>query len=86
MQIGVTVQSIPQSMKDRMRSIYVPDNIRILKYPCHSQAVEQNVKLVTKASAAVCDNEARDGFIRSRITSRDALPKFYTKNEYFKVL
>ncbi|KAK4887848.1 hypothetical protein RN001_004119 [Aquatica leii] len=64
----------------------VPDEIRILKYPCHSQAVERNVKLVTKASAAVCGNEARDGFIRSRITLRDALPKFDTKREYFTVL
>ncbi|KAK4883739.1 hypothetical protein RN001_000010 [Aquatica leii] len=61
---------------------YVPDEIRILKYACHSQAVERNVKLVTE----VCGSEARDGFIRSRITSRDALPKFDTKREYFQVL
>ncbi|KAK4881136.1 hypothetical protein RN001_004455 [Aquatica leii] len=64
----------------------VPDKIRILKYPCHSQAVEQNVKLVTKTSAAVCGNKAQGRFIRSGITSRHALPKFDTKREYFKVL
>ena len=36
------------------------------KFPCHTQAVERCVKLVTEASAAVCGNTSRDGFIRAR--------------------
>lgn len=32
----------------------VPAEIDILRFPCHSQAVERCVKLVTEASAAVC--------------------------------
>ncbi|CAH0381343.1 unnamed protein product [Bemisia tabaci] len=39
-------------------------------FPCHTQAVERGVKLVTEASAAVCDAESRDGFIRARIFAR----------------
>lgn len=63
----------------------VPAEIDILKFPCHSQAVERCVKLVTEASAAVCGYEARDGFIRSRNASRISLPKFETKSQYNQV-
>ncbi|KAK4882474.1 hypothetical protein RN001_005793 [Aquatica leii] len=64
----------------------VPAEIEMLNFPCHSQAVERCVKLVTEASAAVCGYEARDGFIRSRIASRVSLPKFETKGQYCQVL
>ena len=35
------------------------------KFPCHTQAVERCVKVVTEASAVVCDEKSRDGFIRT---------------------
>ncbi|KAK4871690.1 hypothetical protein RN001_015814 [Aquatica leii] len=60
--------------------------IEILKFPCHTQAVERCIKLVTEASSLVCGAEARDGFIRARISSRTAMPKFNTKSEFFKTL
>ncbi|GLV46148.1 hypothetical protein CBL_02864 [Carabus blaptoides fortunei] len=62
----------------------VPEEIEILKCPCHSQAVERDVKLVTEASTLVCGAEARDGFIRARISSRTVMPNFNTKSEFFK--
>lgn len=55
------------------------------KYPCHTQAVERCVKLVTEASLAVCGPEARDGFIRTRIKARQDIPVFDTKSQYFRV-
>ena len=64
----------------------VPADIDILKYPCHTQAVERCIKLVTQASVAVCRYTARDGFIRARIASRDSLPVFETKSQYLQVL
>ncbi|KAK4879050.1 hypothetical protein RN001_004865 [Aquatica leii] len=64
----------------------VPEEIEILKFPCHTQAVERCIKLVTEASSLVCGAEARDGFIRARISSRTAMPKFNTKSEFFKTL
>ncbi|CAG9792722.1 unnamed protein product [Diatraea saccharalis] len=42
----------------------------IKKYPCHTQAVERYIKLVTEASSAVCVEHKRDGFIRARLLSR----------------
>jgi hypothetical protein len=46
------------------------DPLEFEKLPCHTQAVERCVKLVTEASAAVCVTAARDGFIRVRNEAR----------------
>ncbi|KAK3929311.1 Defensin [Frankliniella fusca] len=51
-------------------------------FPCHTQAVERTVQLVTKASRAVATAERRDGFIRNVIASRQTMPKFRTKAQY----
>ena len=64
----------------------VPDGVPFEKFPCHSQAVERCVKLVTEASAAVYGPEARDRFIRARIESREMLPQFNTKKQFLSVL
>ena len=37
--------------------------LEIEKLPCHSQAVERHVRLLTQASLATCGAEARDGYI-----------------------
>ena len=52
------------------------------KLPCHTQAVERCVKLVTKSPAAVCGAKSRDGFIQSRLESRLIMPTFNTKSDY----
>jgi len=52
------------------------------KYPCHTQAVERCVKLVTESAKAVCGVKARDGFIRVRLESRKIMPVFNTKAQY----
>lgn len=52
--------------------------------PCHTQAVERCVKLVTEASTSVCGPDARDGFIRTRIKARQDVPLFETKSQFFK--
>lgn len=51
-------------------------------YPCHTQAVERCVKMVTEASMAVAGEKARDGFIRSQLQSRAIMPSFETKKNY----
>jgi len=53
-----------------------------LRYPCHTQAVERAVKLITEALASVCGEKARDGFIRVRLESRTIMPYFNTKEDY----
>jgi len=52
------------------------------RFPCHTQAVERCVKLVTQASAAVCGETSRDGFIRTRLEGRRIMPTFDTKAQY----
>ena len=54
----------------------------LIRFPCHIQAVERCVKLVTEASEAVCGNTSRDGFIRARLEARPIMPVFNTKSEY----
>ena len=51
-------------------------------FPCHTQAVERCVKLVTEASSLVCSSDARDGLILSRIESRQKMPSFETKRQF----
>jgi hypothetical protein len=54
----------------------------IRSYPCHTQAVERHVKLVTEASLAFSSMDRRNGSIRAKIQSRSKLPKFDTKKDY----
>jgi hypothetical protein len=49
--------------------------------PCHTQAVERCIRLVTEACVAVCESQ-RDGFIRSRIESRSVMQSFDKKADY----
>lgn len=64
----------------------VPDEIDIVKYPCHTQAVERCIKLVTEASAAVRGHDALEGFIKYRVASRNALPTFENKRQFLKAM
>lgn len=52
------------------------------RFPCHTQAVERCVKIVTDASLSVCGPESRDGFIRALLESRRIMPIFNTKSQY----
>jgi len=49
------------------------------RYPCHSQAVERCIKVVTEASQSVGGKNRRDGFIRTRLESGAKMPVFETK-------
>ena len=58
--------------------------IEFARFPCHTQAVERCVKGATEASlyCSFVAQDARDGFIRARISARMIMPTFNTKNEY----
>lgn len=51
-------------------------------FPCHTQAVERCVKLVSEASKKVCGVDARDGLIRTTLLSRSIMPEFSTKSDF----
>ena len=44
--------------------------LELPQYPCHTQAVERGIKVVSKAASTVIGEEARDGFIRQNLLSR----------------
>ena len=43
-------------------------------FPCHTQAVERTVELVTDASQKVIGNVNKDGYINALLTSGSKLP------------
>lgn len=70
---------------EEIKLIVSQDSSQILdfkKYPCHTQAVERCVKLVSEASSKVCGHMARDGFIRSTLVSRTNMPEFSSKKKF----
>src|SRR6218665_3755490 len=52
------------------------------KFPCHTQRTKRCIKLVTLASAAVCGEERRDGFIHARLHSRNIMKQFNYKAQF----
>lgn len=68
--------------KDALKDLYKSDlGKRIAQIPCHSQAVERNVKLVTEAAASVTEKH-RHGLILNTISSRAKMPKFSSKKNF----
>ena len=55
---------------------YFPD------YPCHSQAVDRHVKIVSEASIRVVDQLSCDGHIFNILLARDLLPNFNSKKDF----
>ena len=51
-------------------------------FPCHTQAVERAVKLVTEASACVVSSSERDAYIIAKLQSRKKIPHFESKKDF----
>ncbi|KAG5879013.1 hypothetical protein JTB14_038360 [Gonioctena quinquepunctata] len=77
--IGLPVEVFIDIVKNPDTSMMFSE---IKSYPCHTQAVERAVKIVTEASATVCDNENRDGVIGAKLESREMMPYFGSKQDY----
>jgi len=54
----------------------------VLQHPCHNQAVERHVKLVTEVASVVTGYEKRDGMIGQKIQSSLLMSKFDTKQQF----
>lgn len=63
-------------------AIQTGGRIEVPKFPCHTQAVERSIKLVTEASTSVCGQIRRDGYIRTKLQSQNLMPSFETKKDY----
>jgi hypothetical protein len=83
---SVTVTEPPLTFhltNEQIRAV-VDTPLIVPAYPNNTQGVERCIKVVTDASKAVHGEEARDGFIKARISSRAVMPQFDTK-KYFHV-
>lgn len=82
--INITEPPLTRDLEEHNLRLVVENGLgdNITGHPCHNQAVERSVKLVTEASSKVCTSTSRDGFIRTTLESRSELPKFNTKKEY----
>lgn len=57
-------------------------DIELQKLPCHSQAVERCVKVVTEASKHVSSESQREGYIIAKVRHRCQMPSFVTKKQF----
>lgn len=53
--------------------------LEFMKLPCHTQAVERSVKVVTEAAFSVYGKTTREKFIKRKLAARKVMPKFNTK-------
>lgn len=60
---------------------FVSENVRDI--PCHTQAVERCIQLVSRVSSTVTGEDSRNKLICTTIASRAALPKANSKKDYF---
>lgn len=67
-----------------MKAMQEKSVINLNKFPCHTQAVERCVKIITEASGKVCGHDKRDGYIRVKFEGRSDLPSYENKEEYYK--
>ena len=50
--------------------------------PCHSQAVERHIRLVSEASMKCSSAKERDGFVRNTKESQSKMPAFRSKKDF----
>ena len=59
-----------------------PLNISKFSFPCHNQATERHIKMVSEASKSVQGQNRRDGYIMATIQSREKIPAFQSKSDW----
>ena len=60
----------------------LPAKYELPPVPCHSQAVERRVKLVSQASKKASSADQVDGIVRSTLLSKKGMPIFQSKRDY----
>lgn len=70
-------QQTPPLLRDPIKF-----DIDLANIPCHSQAVERCVKIVTEASKHVSSESQRDGYIIAKVRHRRLMPSFDTKVQF----
>ena len=56
--------------------------LKFLNLPCHTQAVERHIRVVTEVSSRVSGQSQREGTIMTTLISRKKMPKFNFKSQF----
>lgn len=73
---------VPREELDILRKSLEIQSFRLLKFPCHNQAFERCIKLVSKASLAAVLVEVMNICKWAKIKSRKVMPSFDNKHQY----
>lgn len=76
------IKNIPNKGLEDLVMTNSPLLKKILDFPCHTQAVERHVAMVTEAVAAQFNPQDQDARVRSRLESRSAMPTFRKKSDW----
>ena len=57
-------------------------NHEIFQFPCQTQVVERCIKVVSKTSSKVCNEESREGYIHNVFDAYQIMLKFYCKKQF----
>ena len=77
----LTVHFTNEEIKDFVNTPYSPPDI-----PCHTQAVERGIRVITEAATSVIGQDSRDGFIRQKLRSRKDVGYCGSKKDFYPVL
>ena len=55
--------------------------MEVPNWPSHTQSVERCIKMVTEAAARVYSKERREGYIRSKVVSRELMSMNKSKKD-----
>lgn len=75
-------QSIPTHILSTLILERTDELKKLLDFPCHTQAVERHVKLMTRAAKLRCSAGARDSNVFNTLAHRKIMPFFETKKDY----
>ena len=78
----IITTTIPTS---NLRQVFA-DPLRLPKFPSHTQSCERAVREVADASLSVFGAERRDGYIRARVKSREAMPSMEKKSDFLAMI
>ena len=78
---NITEPPLTLAMSDKAVRRCIDHPIQLPHYPCHTQAVERSVKLVTESSVKCYGHSSRHGWIINVLKSRKAKPTFQSKKD-----
>ena len=77
----LTTHLSDDEIKEFLNAPFSPPDI-----PCHTQAVERGIRVITEAASSVIGQDSRDGFIRQKLKSRKDVGSCDSKKDFYPVL